>query len=324
MAKFSNSNNQRLIDWISQSPRQDDPITSIDPCHIETTDYNTVIRCPVCFDIPRYPLITKCNHVICNVCFDKIFTRKIYNVGNRYFIKCPVCGTEIAPDDVHTYSQEKLFSPASVASVFYGSIRILCDNANCKEFIVYEELFAHEIFQCSQRKLKCPAQNCPAVGPPPETLQHTLDCALHTIWCGICYTRYSCVSYGHNCVKMMQRRLLLGFHFSKSLFVGCINHETGDILLPEHEPRKTPDLATLESFNDVVRLKRGMSLFRSYERNGVGEAAPLIPPAEEGGREPDYAALEAGALPPIVRLNLNEPARLDPDSNYDFTQTNSV
>ena len=109
--------------------------------------------------------------------------------------------------------------------------------------------------------------------------------------------------------------------------MGCVKHETGDVLLPEHAPRKRPDLETLESFNNVVRLKRGMSLFRSYERNGVGLAVPPPSPPEEeaegegggGGRELDYAALEAGVLPPIVQLNLNEPARLDPDSDYDFS-----
>lgn len=130
---------------------------------------------------------------------------------------------------------------------------------------------------------------------------------------------------------MLQRRLLLGFHFSKQLFVGCVKHETGDVLLPEHEARKSPDLVTLESFNNVVRLKRGMSLFRSYERNGVGLAVPPPSPPEEeaegerggggGGevREPDYEALGAGVLPPIVQLNLNEPARQEPDSDYDFS-----
>ena len=59
---------------------------------------------------------------------------------------------------------------------------------------------------------------------------------------------------------MLQRRLLLGFHFSKQLFVGCVKHETGDVLLPEHEARKSPDLVTLESFNNVVRLKRGVTV----------------------------------------------------------------
>ena len=53
---------------------------------------------------------------------------------------------------------------------------------------------------------------------------------------------------------------------------------------------------------------------------------PPSPPEEEaegeggeGWREPEYEVLEAGVLLPIVQLNLNEPARLDPDSDYDFS-----
>ena len=58
----------------------------------------------------------------------------------------------------------------------------------------------------------------------------------------------------------------------------------------------------------------------------MGLAVPSPSPPEKeakgevgGGREPDYKALEAGVLPPIVQLNLNELARLDPDSDYDFS-----
>ena len=75
---------------------------------------------------------------------------------------------------------------------------------------------------------------------------------------------------------MLQRRLLLGHNFSKEPLVGCVKHETNDILLPEVSNPKSPDLETLEMIRNVVRVKRGMSIFcnneeRETQANGLEE-----------------------------------------------------
>jgi hypothetical protein len=319
MGEFNQRNKDRLAAWVAQQPRIRNPKLTIDPLQIQNPDHNNVVRCPVCFDIPRFPIISICNHILCNECFVKNFTSKIINRGYDYFTKCPECRTKLFIADVKTYSQLKVTNPNSPASAFYGSIRVLCDNAGCNQFISFDQLNDHEMFQCSYRKIVCPAKLCPAVGRPEQTLNHTLNCPLHSIWCGICYTRYSCVVYGHNCQMMLQRRVLMGIKCTKELLVGYGNHETGDILLPNDDKPTSLDLQAIQSINNLIRLKRGMSMFKLY--GGPAEQDdPEV--AEEGGNgaiELQPPALPAEVIPDVNLFALDENARLDPDFNYDFS-----
>ena len=215
MAEICQRNRERITAWVSQQVRLRDPVSFIDPFLIENPDHSTVYRYPVCFDIPRLPIIPYCKHVLCHDSFTKIFQKQLFNNKNSYFTKCPECRTIIKPDDIHTFSQEKNSNPASAAVSFYSSIRVFCDNAGCNKFIDYENLYEHEFFQCTLGRMSVPAQRCLSIAPPDLTLCHTLDCPLHFIWCGTCLSKYSCVIYGHSCEKMLQRQLLLGQSFSK-------------------------------------------------------------------------------------------------------------
>ena len=186
MAELSQRNKDRLSAWVARQARLRDPESSIDPCLIENPDHSTVFRCPACFDIPRFPVIALCKHVLCHDCFIKMFHAQLFRIGNNYFTKCPECSKNLSPDDVHTFSQEKLANPTSAVVAFYNSIRVLCDNAGCNKFISYENLFNHEFFLCPLRRISCPAERCPSVAPPDLTLRHSLKCPLHFIWCGTC------------------------------------------------------------------------------------------------------------------------------------------
>ena len=64
---------------------------------------------------------------------------------------------------------------------------------------------------------------------------------------------------------MLKRRLLLRHKFSKEPLVGCVKQKTNDLLLPDVSNPKSPDLEAMEMFCNVVRFKRGMSIFRQYE-----------------------------------------------------------
>ena len=71
--------------------------------------------------------------------------------------------------------------------------------------------------------------------------------------------------YGHNCEKILQRRLLMGHNLSKEPLVGCVKRETNDTLIQEVSNPKSPYLEALEMFRNVVRIKRCMSNFRHYK-----------------------------------------------------------
>ena len=195
MTELSQRNKDRLAAWVARQARLRDPVSSIDPCLIENPDHSSVFRCPACFDIPRFPIIASCKHVLCHDCFIKMFHAQLFSIGNNYFTTCPESCKNLSPDDVHTFSQEKLANPTSAVFAFYNSIRVLCDNTGCNKFISYDSLFNHEFYLCSFRRIACPAECCPSVAPPDLTLRHTLNCPLHFTWCGTCLNKFTYVIY---------------------------------------------------------------------------------------------------------------------------------
>ena len=107
---------------------------------------------------------------------------------------------------------------------------------------------------------------------------------------------------------MLQRRLLLGHNFSKEPLVGCVKHETNDILLPEVSNPKSPDLKALEMFRNVVRVKRGMSIFRHYE---VREEQANGPDEHVLATDSD-TDLEHELAPLVFEVQVNAPLIIPP------------
>ena len=140
-----------------------------------------------------------------------------------------------------------------------------------------------------------------------------------------------CVIYGHNCEKILQRRLLWGHNFSKEPLVGCVKHETNDIILPDVSIPKSPDLEAMEMFRNVVCVKRGMSIFRNYEvreRQPNGPEEHIIANDFDSELEIELAPLLFKAQvnaplivppPPEQLNNADENASLDPDNYYSFS-----
>ena len=130
---------------------------------------------------------------------------------------------------------------------------------------------------------------------------------------------------------MLQRRLLLGHNFSKEPLVGCVKQETNDLLLPDISNPKSPDLESMEMFRNVVRVKRGMSIFRNYEvrerhPNGAEEHVNANDTDSELEHELAPLIFEAQLNAPLIvppppeqLNNADENASLDPDTDFSFS-----
>ena len=106
-----------------------------------------------------------------------------------------------------------------------------------------------------------------------------------------------------------------------------MKHETNDILLPEVSNPKSPDLEALETFRNVVRDKRSMSIFRHYDvREGQanGPEEHVVPPDSDTDFEYELALLvfevqvNAPLIvpPPPEQLNNADENALDTDSGF--------
>ncbi|XP_048496318.1 E3 ubiquitin-protein ligase BRE1-like 1 isoform X2 [Beta vulgaris subsp. vulgaris] len=58
----------------------------------ELQEYKEILKCSVCLDRPKEVVITKCYHLLCNPCVQKVLETR-----HR---KCPVCAASFGPNDV--------------------------------------------------------------------------------------------------------------------------------------------------------------------------------------------------------------------------------
>ncbi|GMI96450.1 REDUCED DORMANCY 4, histone mono-ubiquitination 1 [Hibiscus trionum] len=58
----------------------------------ELREYREILKCSICLDRPKEVVITKCYHLFCNPCVQKI-TESCHR-------KCPVCAASFGANDV--------------------------------------------------------------------------------------------------------------------------------------------------------------------------------------------------------------------------------
>ena len=201
-------NIQRLSNWVNDEARLQDSTAYINPEICDYINTDLLMRCPACFDIPRFPLIFPCGHLECHICYSCDFKMRVLRRGGIFFTICPVCRAEVHPDSVFTALREIEQHPYSKVSKFYNELRVLCSNLGCNQYTSYSQLTQHEMFKCPQRDISCPAESCPYVGNPERLISHTIICPLHQIYCHSCDSKWPVTVYGHNCIKALQAKFL--------------------------------------------------------------------------------------------------------------------
>ena len=167
------------------------------------------MRCPACFDIPRFPLIFPCGHLECHNCYSCDFKMRALCREGILFTICPVCRAEVSPEVVLTASREIEQHPNSKVFKFYNGLLLLCSNVGSNQYTSYFLLTQHEIFQFPQRYISCPAESCPYVGDPESIISNTSNCPIHQIYCHSFDSKWPVIVYGHNCIKARQAKFLI-------------------------------------------------------------------------------------------------------------------
>ena len=126
----------------------------IDPTDCKNLKEETVIICPICLEIPRYPLIFPCGHLECHNCYSSDFALRARRWELKFFSACPICRSDVIPEKVSTAEVEFKLRPSSKVSIFYKNFHVRCCNRGCNRFILYPLLTLHEISKCPKRKIK--------------------------------------------------------------------------------------------------------------------------------------------------------------------------
>jgi hypothetical protein len=111
----------------------------------------------------------------------------------------------------------------------------------------------------------------------------------------------------------------MGMKCTKDLNVGYGNHETGDILLVNDDNPTNFDLVAIEFINNLIRLKRGMSMFKLYGGHAEQKDPQSAEEGVDGAIELLHPALPAENIQDANLIALDENARFDHDFNYDFS-----
>ena len=121
------------------------------------------MRCPACFDIPRFPLIFSCGHLDCHNCYSCDIKMRARRRGGIFFSTCFVCRAEVRPEVVLTATREIEQHPNFIVSKFYNGLLVLCSNLAFNQYTSYFQLTQHIIFQCRQRDIFCKAETFPTL-----------------------------------------------------------------------------------------------------------------------------------------------------------------
>ena len=154
---MSSYNSQRIITWLNRAP-SDAYTTKEFVCGFKENKVrhlckDTNMSCPQWLLIPRFPLVLKCRHVSCHLCFPEWFKCSRDP-------KCKPCQSPVVLEEVMTLHDDRVKRPNSLASKLYDKAMITCSNIGCtKEFSV-DRKNNHEFYECPFRVVKCPANKC--------------------------------------------------------------------------------------------------------------------------------------------------------------------
>ena len=173
-----------------------------------------------------------------------------------------------------------------------------CSNLGCNQFIPYTQLTQHEVFQCPERNIQCPAESCPCIGLPKDLLAHTINCPLHHIYCNTCETVWPVTVFGHYCNKVLQAKRITNINsLNKTIHLTENHTEPNDsVLLPDLKSIARPDEEALQKILNVVRFNRGRLSFG--RGSNIPEDDTELPPAPPAFSQQGLDELDALNLAP--------------------------
>ena len=97
----------------------------IDLTDCQNLKAESAIQCPICLEIPRYPLIFLYGHLECHNCYSTDFALRARRCELKFFSTCPICRSDVIPEKVSTAEVEFKLRPSSKVSIFYKSSRAM-------------------------------------------------------------------------------------------------------------------------------------------------------------------------------------------------------
>ena len=262
--EMSAENSKRIISWLNHAPSDEytkqEFVCGFEEDKVRLPSNDAKMSCPQCLLIPRFPLVLKCGHVSCHICFPEWFKRSRQP-------KCTTCLRPVVLEEVMTLSDDRLKRPGSLPSKMYDMAMITCTNIGCNKEFNVEQKNNHEFHECPFRIIKCTANNCLYKDNHNGVYQHALECPFLTFYCSTCYSEYGVEVLTHSCMKRLQRQLARSI---RSLLGSppptLPKQHNGDVIFPSHVTYPPFDMKAL------LDAQLGLGFRPSLMSSGAGLA----------------------------------------------------
>ena len=169
------SNNPNLIKKISNSQNEEENNIEfekeLDPnLLIEKSNDIEEFYCPLCNGILNDPVIDKCSHTFCKICFEKYYNK---------FKSCPISKQKL---------DEENLTLVPLISKTIGKKEIKCKNINkgCNWIGKISDLKKHLYEDCKKFLIKCPFENCNLNIMRENLNDHKNKCEFRSVECEDC------------------------------------------------------------------------------------------------------------------------------------------
>ena len=172
--------------------------------------------CPLCFGIPRNPIVLrKCGHGFCEVCIASHVIQSATQSSKERVAttKCPVCSGLFTKFDPIGYDDFNI--PSKKA---FNIIRIKCPYG-CSYIGSPHEMDDHQTYECPKRTVFCPYLQCKQkMTFEILATEHIMKCEKLIVYCNLCFlplTKGEAIN--HNCKDRLAaalKRMLCFLQFS--------------------------------------------------------------------------------------------------------------
>ena len=87
---------------------------------------------------------------------------------------------------IFLYKIEKHKRPNFIFMRMFNKAKIICSYAGCGKSYLLEKIHHHEMFECLNRSILCPAQGCKFINNMETVILHSINCPFYLLYCAFC------------------------------------------------------------------------------------------------------------------------------------------
>ena len=121
---------------------------------------------------------------------------------------CPMCKQSCCLNEIYTYQVEKTKRTNSISMRMFKSVRFVCSYVGCGRSYPLETIYHHEMFECPNRSILCPAQGCRFINNVETVIIHSINFPFHLLYCTFCKSLYNVSVLTHDFNVIKSQRLI--------------------------------------------------------------------------------------------------------------------